>query len=156
MIVWSLLINMLVVGLCVLLHYEVLYQLSSAIKDLQIKPRLKLVVGVFGALAAHAAEVWVFAVAYHGMVKSGLFGVLEGNYGGALLDELGGIANLQHVTLFDTVYLSATTYTTLGIGDIVPIGNIRFLVGIESLVGLVMITWSASFLYYEMQKNWKV
>lgn len=141
MIVWSLLINMLVVGLCVLLHYEVLYQLSSAIKTLQIKPRLKLVVGVFGALAAHAAEVWVFAVAYHGMVKSGLFGVLEGNYGGALLDA---------------VYFSFTTYTTLGIGDIVPIGNIRFLVGIESLVGLVMITWSASFLYYEMQKNWKV
>lgn len=141
MIVWSLLINMLVVGLCVLLHYEVLYQLSIAIKTLQIKPRLKLVVGVFGALAAHAAEVWVFAVAYHGMVKSGLFGVLEGNYGGALLDA---------------VYFSFTTYTTLGIGDIVPIGNIRFLVGIESLVGLVMITWSASFLYYEMQKNWKV
>ena len=141
MIVWSLLINMLVVGLCVLLHYEVLYQLSSAIKALQIKPRLKLVVGVFGALAAHAAEVWVFAVAYHGMVKSGLFGVLEGNYGGALLDA---------------VYFSFTTYTTLGIGDIVPIGNIRFLVGIESLVGLVMITWSASFLYYEMQKNWRV
>ena len=141
MIIWALLINLLVVSLCVMLHYEVLYLLSRTIKELRIKPRLKLVVGVFGTLAAHSVEVWLFALTYHLMIQSGLFGVLEGNYGGALLDA---------------VYFSFTTYTTLGFGDIVPQGDIRFLVGIESLVGLVMITWSASFLYYEMQKNWRV
>lgn len=141
MIFWALLINLSVVSLCVILHYEVLYLLSRTIRGLRIKPSLKLVVGVFGALAAHTAEVWLFALTYFFMVNSGLFGVLEGNYGGALLDA---------------VYFSFTTYTTLGFGDIVPLGEIRFLVGIESLVGLVMITWSASFLYYEMQKNWRV
>ncbi|HHO59743.1 MAG TPA: two pore domain potassium channel family protein, partial [Thiotrichales bacterium] len=29
-----------------------------------------------------------------------------------------------------------------------------YLTGIESLTGLVLITWTASFLYYEMQRYW--
>jgi len=33
-------------------------------------------------------------------------------------------------------------------------GAIRFFVGMESLVGFVLITWTASFLYFEMQKHW--
>jgi hypothetical protein len=28
------------------------------------------------------------------------------------------------------------------------------LTGLESLTGLVLITWTASFLYYEMQRYW--
>jgi hypothetical protein len=33
-------------------------------------------------------------------------------------------------------------------------GNLRFLAGLEALLGFVLITWSASFLYFEMQKYW--
>ena len=54
----------------------------------------------------------------------------------------------------DCAYFSFTIYTTLGFGDIVPHGNMRYLTGLESLTGLVLITWSASFLYYEMQRHW--
>ena len=57
-------------------------------------------------------------------------------------------------TLLDCVYFSFTTYTTVGYGDIEPIGHLRYLTGIESLTGLVLITWTASFLYYEMQRYW--
>jgi hypothetical protein len=56
--------------------------------------------------------------------------------------------------LTDFFYFSFTTYTTLGFGDIQPIGDVRYLTGIESLTGLVLITWSASFLYLEMQNYW--
>jgi len=38
--------------------------------------------------------------------------------------------------------------------DIEPLGNLRYLIGVESLTGLVLITWTASFLYYEMQRHW--
>jgi hypothetical protein len=31
---------------------------------------------------------------------------------------------------------------------------LRFLVGLESLTGLVLITWSASFLFFELQRHW--
>jgi hypothetical protein len=42
----------------------------------------------------------------------------------------------------------------LGYGDLNPLGSLRFLAGLEALLGFVLITWSASFLYFEMQKYW--
>ena len=54
----------------------------------------------------------------------------------------------------DCVYFSFTTYTTLGFGDIEPFGDLRYLTGLESLPGLVLITWSASFLYLELTRYW--
>jgi hypothetical protein len=57
--------------------------------------------------------------------------------------------------LLDSVYFSAVCYTTLGLGDIVPTGAIRFLVGTESLTGFVLITWSASFTFVEMERYWR-
>jgi hypothetical protein len=50
--------------------------------------------------------------------------------------------------------LSAMTYTTVGFGDVVPVGAIRFVAGLEALTGLVMITWSASYTFLEMQRDW--
>lgn len=141
MIITATIINVMVVSLCVMIHYEFLFQLSKRITNMRIKQRFKIVVGVFGALVAHSIEVWIFALAYHQKIMSGLFGELQGNFNGSLLD---------------CVYFSFSTFTTLGFGDIVPIGDIRFLTGIESLTGLVLITWSASFLFYEMQKHWKI
>jgi hypothetical protein len=46
------------------------------------------------------------------------------------------------------------TYTTVGYGDFVPTGAIRFLCGVEALAGFVLITWSASFMFIEMQRYW--
>ena len=56
--------------------------------------------------------------------------------------------------LFDAIYLSATTYTTLGIGDLAPVGAVRLVSGMEALTGFLMITWSASFTYLEMSRLW--
>ena len=135
--VW--IINSLVVALAVGLHYEFLYQLTKHLPRLRIRHRFRIVVGVFAALIAHALEVWIFAVAYYAMHHSEAWGGLSGNFGG---------------TLTDAAYFSFTTYTTLGFGDIEPTGHLRFLAGIESLTGLVLITWTASFLYLEMRRDW--
>ncbi len=134
-------LNIIVVAVVVLIHYGCLFQLSRVLPKLKIKPRFTIVLGVFGALLAHTIEVWVFASAYYWKLKFGAFGTFEGNFDGSWLD---------------CAYISFTSFTTLGFGDIVPLGHIRFLVGIESLTGLVLITWSASFLFYEMQRYWKV
>ena len=136
-----LLVNCLIVALVVLIHYEVLLQLSDWIPKLTIKHRLRIVLGVLGALLAHAIEVWIFAAAYYYMNGAESWGFLQGSFNGSILD---------------CVYYSFTTYTTLGFGDIEPIGAIRFLTGIEALTGLVLITWSASFLFIEMQRYWKL
>jgi hypothetical protein len=122
-----------------MIHYEILFRLSAVIPKLRIKHRFRIVVGVFGALLAHAIEIWIFCAAYYFMSHSEGWGTLEGNTTG---------------TIWDCAYFSFTTFTTLGFGDIVPHGDLRYLVGIEALTGLVLITWTASFLYYEMQRYW--
>lgn len=124
---------------CVLIHYEFLYRATLIAPLLNIKHRFRILVGIIVALVAHAIEVWIFAIAYFYMHQSEGWGQLTGNFDASLLD---------------CVYYSFATYTTLGFGDIVPLGNIRFLTGLEALTGLVMITWTASFLFYEMQRYW--
>ena len=133
------LLNSVVVAVAVIIHYEILYRLSSYIPKMQIRHRFRIVVGVFGAIIAHSLEIWIFALAYHFMYWADGWGTFEGNFSGSI---------------WDCAYFSFTTFTTLGFGDIAPIGNLRYLTGIESLTGLVLITWTASFLYFEMRRYW--
>ncbi len=133
------LLNCVVVSIVVLIHYEFLRQISDWLPRIRIKHRLRIVVGVFGALVAHAVEIWVFSSAYYFMHHTDGWGDLKGNFNGSILD---------------CAYFSFTTFTTLGFGDIEPSGYLRFLTGIESLTGLLLITWSASFFFYEMQRCW--
>ncbi|MDM8347494.1 potassium channel family protein [Pseudomonas sp. sp1636] len=133
-------VNSLVVIIAVIIHYEFLFRLTLLLPRLKVRHRFRIVLGVGGALIAHAVEVWVFAYAYFLMHRAGgRWGYLEGNFNGSLLD---------------CGYFSFTTFTTLGFGDIQPHGDLRYLTGIESLTGLVLITWTASFLFVEMQRFW--
>lgn len=140
-IVLVFLINSLVVAAVVMVHYEFLYHVTSFIPRMRIPHRFRIVIGVFGALIAHAVEIWIFTIVYHLLNNAGGWGSLQGtNFDGSLMD---------------CAYFSFTVFTTLGFGDIEPIGNLRYLTGIESLTGLVLITWSASFLFFEMQRYWR-
>jgi hypothetical protein len=132
-------INIFLVALVVMIHYEFLYQFTRITPRMQIRHRFRIVLGVFAALTAHAIEVVIFGLCYFVLHHSPRWGHLRGNFEGSLPD---------------CVYFSFTSYTTLGTGDIEPIGDIRFLTGLESLTGLVLITWTASFLYLEMQRYW--
>lgn len=133
------LINIFVVAITVIIHYEFLFRLSAWMPKMNVRHRFRIVLGVFGALAGHVIEVIVFAYAYFFMHSSESLGYLEGKF---------------VITLPDCIYFSFTTYTTLGYGDIEPFGGIRYLAGVESLTGLVLITWTASFLYIEMRRYW--
>ena len=132
-------VNIFIIALAVLIHYEFLYRITSIIPKMRIKHRFRIVFGVFGALIAHSIEIMLFSMAYYLLPQFEQWGYLKGNFDGSLLD---------------CIYFSYTTFTTLGVGDIVPYGQIRHLVGLESLTGLLLITWTASFLYYEMQRYW--
>lgn len=135
----TILINGILLVLAVVIHYEMLYRLSKIVPNLSVRYRFRVLYGVFGALVAHVIEVWLFALGYYFWHHSEHHGYLQGNFDGSLMDS---------------AYFSLTTYTTVGYGDIEPIGDIRFLAGLEGLAGLVLITWSASFLFIEMQKFW--
>jgi hypothetical protein len=136
---WVFLVNSAVIAVVVIIHYEFLYRFTTLMPRLRIRHRFRILAGVFGALTAHVIEVWIFGVAYYLMNKADGWGSLQGNTDGDLASSL---------------YFSFTAYTTLGLGDIEPLGDIRFLVGLESLAGFVLITWTASFLYLEMTRYW--
>jgi len=135
------LVNIVVVSIVVIIHYEFLLRLTDLMPKIKIMHRFRIVLGVFVALIAHTVEVWIFAFAYYFMHNADGWGHLEGNFDGSLMD---------------CAYFSFSTFSTLGFGDIAPQGDLRYLTGIESLTGLVLITWTASFLFIEMQKYWKL
>ena len=135
------LINISIVTLTVMVHYEMLYQLSVLMPKLTIRYRFRVAVGILGSLVAHVIEVWLFAIAYYFMIRSG---------------KLGSLVGSDNPDLMDAAYFSFITYTTLGYGDLAPVGPIRYLAGLEALTGLVLITWTASFMFFEMQKYWQV
>lgn len=137
--IYVFLINSLVVAAAVFIHYELLYRVSRYIPQMVVRHRFRIIFGVLASLVAHAIEIWIFAIAYYYMHNSDGWGQLYGNFNGGIMD---------------CAYFSFTTYTTLGFGDIEPLGDLRFLTGIESLTGLVLITWTASFLFFEMQRYW--
>ena len=133
------LINILIVLMAVGIHYEMLNWLSIKVPAMTVRNRSRVLFALLGAIVAHIVEIWLFALAYYFIIYYEKMGALEGNFDGSLLD---------------CFYFSITTYTTVGYGDIAPLGGVRFLAGLEALLGLVLITWTASFLFVEMQKFW--
>lgn len=133
-------VNSVLVALAVLVHFEAMNLLSIWVPQLPGRSRLKILAGVFGALFAHIIEVWLFAL--------GLYYLLQ-------LPDLGQLVGGSGSQFMDCVYLSFTSFTSLGVGDIYLLGPVRFLSGIEALTGLVLIAWTASFMYIEMQKLWR-
>jgi hypothetical protein len=138
-----LVVSLVALGLCsgcVLIHYEVLSWLNRFLPRLHMRRRPRMLVLVFAVLALHTFEIFLFALGY------------------VLLPDLpgyGGLVSHSPLGFVDYGYFSAVAYTTLGLGDIVPVGPIRILAGSQSLLGFVLITWSASFTFLEMQTYWK-
>jgi hypothetical protein len=124
---------------CVLMHYEALRILTPFLARLGTRPRPRILVLILSLLAVHQAEVWMFAWGYLFADLTGIMGGLKGATSG----------------LLSYAYFSTTTYTTLGYGDITPTGPIRFIASVEALTGFVLVTWSASFTYLEMQRFWR-
>ena len=134
-------ISAVLVVACVLLHYEILTLLTSVLKKINIHFRLRILALIFGLLSAHLAEIWIFAFGYYFMDAVMHYGHLQG------INPQEGI--------WEYSYYSVVTYTTLGYGDIVPVGPVRFLAAMEALTGLMIVTWSASFTFLEMRIFWK-
>jgi hypothetical protein len=128
------------VALAVLIHYEGLRWMSARLKSLAGVRRRKVLFGVYGVILLHVLEIWVFGAA--------LWILLH-------VPHAGSVTGVAVNNFLDCVYLSAITFTTVGFGDLAPVGPLRFLSGTEALTGFILITWSASFLYLEMQEFWR-
>lgn len=132
--------GVIVVG-CVLLHYEALRLFSGWLQHLQGMRRRRIVGLVLALMLLSVIEIWIFGLAYYALLGNPAYGALHGPTSGD--------------ALIDYVYFAAVIYTTLGLGDLVPSGSIRFLVGTNALVGFTLISWSAAFTFLEMEWLWR-
>ena len=136
----TLLLSGVMASISILIHFEALSVLNAIVHKLHSR-RGSVVVVMCGLLLAHVVEIWLYGGAY------------------ALLDRMTPLGALvrESATLewFDAIYFSAMVYTTVGFGDLVPTGPLRLLAATEALVGLSLITWSASFTFIHMQRLWR-
>lgn len=135
----AILLAILLIAATIFIHYETLRLVSLGAADLKVRPRMRMLMMLSAAMLSHLVHIALYAVG---------FILLEHNF------ELGTIAGPDSGIYDDAFYFSITSYTTLGIGDIYPSGQIRLLSGIEALNGLVMITWTASMTYLHMERFW--
>lgn len=132
--------SVLLITLTTIVHYEVLAALSAGLPSMRIPKRAKLLVTIFGALAAHVVEIGLYGVAIYWLATE----LQAGTFAGSL-----------PMSLQRCLYFSAETYTSLGLGDVTPTGPLRLLAGVEALNGLLLIGWSASFAHLEMDQFWR-
>ena len=135
----AIVLSTVLVFMTVLVHYEILRYASILLPRLTVAPRQRILLTIGAVLIAHTIEIWLYACAY----------LLVIDYLG-----VGGFGGVHAGSFHDYLYFSTTTYTTLGYGDMYPLGSLRIVAGVESLIGLLMIAWSASFTYLSMERFW--
>jgi ion channel len=113
------------------LHYEALRFLGRISNGLRISRRWMCLI-LAALVTVHLAEVALYAGAYA--------------FGANAL-SLGGLSGSLGKPALDFFYFAAETYSTLGYGDLVPVGALRLIASVESLNGLLLLSWSGAFLY---------
>ncbi|MCA0242814.1 MAG: potassium channel family protein [Proteobacteria bacterium] len=128
----------LLVVMTTLVHYEALGGLNAWLAASPMRNRVKVVAALLGVFLAHIVEITLYGAAIYLLTTHFPVGRMSG----------------AESTLTTCFYFSTETYTALGMGDLMPVGPIRMLAGVEALNGLLLIGWSASFLYICMERFW--
>ena len=127
----------MLLGLTSLLHHQTLRLTGRRIEDKALRSRPRMLLVMFACAAAHLVEISMYALAFALVLPFPGFGTIEGQFAPGVQDFF---------------YLAASSYTTLGAGEIYASGPLRILVATAALNGFLMITWSASFTYLVMQR----
>jgi Ion channel len=131
--------SILLIALTSLIQHEVIHGLTVRMPELGLPARVKFLIVVFAALLSHMTQIALYGLAMYLLVNHANTGLLEGPDGPALSS---------------CMFFSAESYTSLGFGDIKPTGPIRLITGVEALNGLVMIGWTACYLFMEAERIW--
>jgi hypothetical protein len=134
-------VAMVLVIACILIHYEIMRITADLLlpRLTAVPRRAHVAFGITACFVAHTLEVWLFALVYFGLA----------------VGTNSGFSDEQSRHFPDYVYFSTETYTSLGFGDMRLLSNdLRLLAGVEAMVGLVLLAWTASFSYFLMARYW--
>lgn len=142
LIAWAIATVMVIVS--VLVHYETMLLVSDRLVPWGLRHdqgRRTIVLSLMALMLGHILEIWLFGATLMVLSLYPAFGGFGGHFDGNITDYL---------------YFSAVNYTSLGYGDIHPLGSMRAIAVSEALTGLMMIAWSASFTYLKMEQIWQI
>ncbi len=122
---------------CTAMFYEILAHVWLVLPRLEKHPRLQILLTVFSAFVGHTIAVWAFALTFYILDHGFGFGSLKGD-------------TVHHI--LDYAYFSVVSYSSLGLGDVAPTGGLRLLVGVEAIMGLILIGWTVTFTYLVTEK----
>ncbi|HEY2819379.1 MAG TPA: potassium channel family protein [Casimicrobiaceae bacterium] len=119
------------------IHHEALRLLARAASGRRLTQRWAICL-LGGLVGVHLSEIALYAVTF--AVGANLFG-------------LGGLRGTSGNAALDFFYFAAETYSTLGYGDLVPVGALRDVAGVEALNGLMLLSWSGAFLFGVLDRD---
>lgn len=130
-------ISVVLIVFCVAMFYEILAHVWVSLPKLEGRPRAQILVTILAAFVGHTVAVWVFGLVYYALATHLGFGALKGE--------------IDH-ELIDYVYFSSVSYSSLGFGDVYASGGLQLLVGVEAILGLILIGWTVTFTYLVTEK----
>ena len=125
------------VTFCSAVFYEVLAHVWVNLPRFEGHPRVQILFTILATFFAHTVSVWAYGISYFLLDKCFNYGTLNGA--------------MAH-GFFDYVYFSVVSYSSLGLGDVYPSGGLKLLVGVEAIMGLILIGWSVTFTYLVTEK----
>jgi len=133
-------IALFLVGATVLIHYEGLHLVSRGLgKSNTVYSQTKVLVTILWIFAIHLIEIALYAFAF---------------WFADIVIDIGSFAGTHEIGTFHYFYFSAEAFSTLGLGDIYPVGPLRLIASIEPINGLLLIGWSTSFTFLCMYRYW--
>jgi hypothetical protein len=138
---YALALSLALISAAVMIHFHALRGLSRVQDRWTVSGRLKILLVIFGLIAAHILEAAVFAAGY-AVGEHGL--------------HLGSFVGVPMMSASQLFYFSIETFTTQGVGDVYPIGPLRLIASLEPLAGLILIGWSGSFTFLAMGLDWRL
>ncbi len=130
-------LTFLLVVIVVVMHYEGLLFLRRNVLARRHDRSMMLLL-MFAVLLLHMVEIAFYALGY---------------WIGDVVLNVGDFSG-RAISFRDYFYFSAETYTTLGLGDIYPLGALRMIASVETLNGILLLGWSTSFSFLAMQRRW--
>ena len=105
----------------------------------------RVLYAVAAAFFTHVVAICLYGLAYYFLASHAALGTLR--------DATPG--GYEPFTPWLCFYFSAATYSSLGFGDIVPMGELRLVAVMEGLNGLMLIAWTAAYSFLAMEEFWE-
>jgi hypothetical protein len=128
----TVLVSLVTIFASVFTHFEALRFLARTSRGKAGLDRRTLIFVMTGLIAVHMGEIALFAAAFYLAVN-----VLG----------LGTFVGSRSMIAMDYLYYASETYSSLGYGDLYPLGSIRLLASVTPVTGLLLLGWSSAFLF---------